>query len=609
MSHAPKKQRRAIYLSPGQKMLLVIVLLVLLALCSTVFINLRALSIQQSQEKISFENPVKGYVMVGERELVAPFYNEGFAVVGQLGRGTEVEMESWEPFITESGDEYYHINWNGEIGYISCSNITDDQSELMQETQLYVRAPVNLMVDSEGLDLGSVAPKGTLLRVMGYDHFKPDGTVNMYHVKMGDELGWIKSEYVVLDYGEAMKVWTGSEGYDIHETVDNYGGGEAVELDYWPHAKGDFSAEGNVIPEDVYALYIPASQSTMDVVEEYMDLAKDTAINAFVITLNDGVDMAYRSDWIAQYGIMDDYNAYNSPEEFGRVVQRLRDAGYYVIGRVTAFRDAPLAQARPEWAITDWNGMPMEMNDSFWPSLFSRDVWKLKVGFAVEAVDSFAFNEIQFDYVRFPDYIINYIEDGTADLKNTLNESMAQAVQRFLTYATDVLHEHGVYVSADVFGEVANNYVSTYGQYWPAVSNVVDIISGMPYPDHFGRYMENNRLFIPYKRPYRMLFNWANNAFDRQQECASPALTRTWIQTWDDYDYDYDALAIKRQIVGLYDAGITGGYMLWHGNGTLSVADDLQGVIELDYLDLYQQASRENMLLSDFIEMPTEDEP
>ncbi len=609
MARGPRKKRRTVYLKPGQKMLLVLGLLAIFALSSTLFLNFHTIRQMEAppEEGSGFADPVTGFIMVGEGELTAPFYNEGFAVVDNFGRGTQVELESWEPFVTESGEEYYHAYVGGELGYIPCVNITDDQSELMQETQLYVRTPVHLLTEPDSIELGSLVQKGTLLRVVGYDHFKPDGTVNMYHVKVGDEFGWIKSEYAVLDYGAAMDVWIGPEGYDIHETVDSYGGGEAKDLDYWPHAKGDFTDEGNVMPEDVYALYMPASHATMDTVDDYLEIAEGTAINAFVITLNDGVEMAYESPWIEQYGLMEAYHAYNTMEGFAEVVQTLRDKGYYVIGRVTTFRDSPLAEARPEWAITDGTGMPKTMSGSSWPSPYSRDVWKLKVGFAVEAADSFPLNEIQFDYVRFPDYIQDNQKEGYLDLKNTLNESMAQAVQRFLTYACDVLHEHGVYVAADVFGETSNDYVSTYGQYWPAISDVVDVISGMPYPDHFDRYMENNRLIIPYKRPYFILHNWALHVFDRQQGCASPAIVRTWIQTWDDYDYEYDALNIQRQIVGVYDAGIPGGYMLWHGNGSLSVAEDLPGAIEQDYRKLYEEAKAQNILLSDYIGMPTED--
>lgn len=95
------------------------------------------------------------------------------------------------------------------------------------------------------------------------------------------------------------------------------------------------------------------------------------------------------------------------------------------------------------------------------------------------------FNEIQFDYVRFPDRTYSYEKSGEISMQNTYGEEKAQAIQKFLMYASDEIHSVGAYISADVFGESAHNYVTGYGQYWPAISNVVDVISAMPYPDHF----------------------------------------------------------------------------------------------------------------------------
>ncbi len=606
-----KRKRRAYHLSPQQKLLLTAALLVILGLCSTVFLNFDR---HQTTDPGASDGPdwpeaVTAYVRGTIDDNTAPFYNEGLAVDERFGRGSEVLLESWEPFVSESGDEYYHAYIDGRTGYFLCQNVTDDQADLLQETQLYVRSTVNLLEEFDGLGVGALAPQGTLLRIVGYDYFKEDGSVNMYHIKMGDELGWIKSEYVVTDYSDAMTHWKEEEVYQASHVFrgDAWGGGDAGGLDYWPHEKGDFVDVGNVMPEDVYALYIPAGHCTMGVVEQYLDLAKGSSINAFVITLCDGVEMAYESDWIAGYGLSAEYKPTGTAEQFAAIVKRLQDEGYYVIGRVTTFRDAPLAKARPEWSITDWYGQPMEMSDSYWPSPYCRDVWELKVGFAAEAVQLSGLNEIQFDYVRFPDYIKSYLDEGSVDTKNTLNESMAQAVQRFLTYACDYLHRMDVYVAADVFGETSNYYVAPYGQYFPAISDVVDVICGMPYPDHYDRFQRNQQWIIPYKRPYYMLYDWGQAVYTRQQECASPAITRTWIQTWSDADYTYDSPAIQRQIVALYDAGLPGGYMLWHGNGSLSVADMLTDAIKPDYRALYDESVKAGVMLSEYMGVSTDD--
>ncbi len=612
MSQGAKTKRKHHHMSPGQKLLFTVVLLAVFAVCSTVFLDLTSMeeAYEPAEDSADWPDAVNAYVLAEEGSLTATFYNEGLAPIGEYGRGTDIQLESWEPFVAEDGQEYYHAFLDGQMGYMPCQNVTDDQSALLQEAQLYVRSTVNMLQEADDVLVGPLAQKGTLLRIMGYDYFREDGTVNMYHVMMGEEFGWIKSEYVALDYGEAMSNWNNAkDSYGDHVfRGDDYGGGDAGDLDYWPHEKGDFADEGNEMPVDVYALFVPVSHVTPDIIAQYIDLAEGTTCNAFVVTLNENWRLAYESPALKQAGVLDTYEVEGSLEQVQSAIRMLKDAGYYVIGRMTTFQDSALAQARPDWSITDWRGELMEMGGSYWPSPYCREAWQVKAAFALEAAELFDLNEIQFDYVRFPDYIQNYENEGTVDLKNTLSESKAQALQRFLTYATDLLHAHGVYVGADMFGETGNYYVAAYGQYWPAISNVVDVICGMPYPDHFGTYYENNQRVVPYRMPYKSMSDWSIKVSDRQTECGSPAIARTWIQTWDDYGYKYDSLAIMRQIIALYDADITGGYMLWHGNGSISVAEKMPEVLKYDYRALYEQSEAAGQQLSDYMKFSTSDD-
>ena len=187
---------------------------------------------------------------------------------------------------------------------------------------------------------------------------------------------------------------------------------------------------------------------------------------------------------------------------------------------------------------------------------------------AVEAVELMGFHEIQFDYVRFPDRTSSYENAGTIDFHNTYEETKAQAIQRFLMYAADTIHEHGAYVSADVYGESAFTYVTAYGQYWPAISNVVDAISGMPYPDHFGA----SGSWLPWEHPYETLNSWGRSVMERQGETATPAAVRTWIQAYNAIHEPYNTYGpdqVAAQIRGLRDAGCTGGYMTWNSAASL----------------------------------------
>ena len=221
----------------------------------------------------------------------------------------------------------------------------------------------------------------------------------------------------------------------------------------------------------------------------------------------------------------------------------------------------------------------MVANASYWPSAFCRYVWEYKVALAIDAVETMGFNEIQFDYVRFPDRTDKYEEAGTIDFRNEYGETKAQAIQRFLMYATDILHEYGVYVGADIFGETSSNYVTAYGQYWPAISNVVDVISGMPYPDHFAR----NGTYRPWEHPYETLLDWTESAAKRQSETPSPAIDRTWIQAYNAIQPPYNEYGVQEigdEIRGLREQGFTGGFMAWNASCSLTKLEELRPLYE-----------------------------
>ena len=178
------------------------------------------------------------------------------------------------------------------------------------------------------------------------------------------------------------------------------------------------------------------------------------------------------------------------------------------------------------------------------------------------------------------------------DLKNTYNESKIQAIERFVRYASDELHRLNVYVSIDVFGETSNGtYTTAYGQYWPAISNEADVISGMPYPDHFANYSYG--IASPWNNPYRLLNTWGKNIVDRQKETVSPAKVRTWIQAYDVMKHvdangiNYNSSEVQAEIKGLFDAGLRDGYITWLSSSNLYKYKLQKGAYDIDYWEEY----------------------
>ena len=166
------------------------------------------------------------------------------------------------------------------------------------------------------------------------------------------------------------------------------------------------------------------------------------------------------------------------------------------------------------------NGAPYMLASAYWPSPYQRTVWEYNIRLAIEAAEEMGFNEINFDYIRFPDMID--LDMDNIDFRNDYDETMAQAINRFLFYARDELHERHVYLSCDVFGETSNDYVCAYGQYWPMMSNIADVMCAMPYPDHFAIHDYGIEQAV-WEVPYQLLYNWGPYVMDRQEETPSPA--------------------------------------------------------------------------------------
>ena len=324
-----------------------------------------------------------------------------------------------------------------------------------------------------------------------------------------------------------------------------------ITLDYYPYEKEEF--EDNPLLKEAKTLYM--NGGVIGNVDTYIDIAKSSGINAIVVDLKDGA-LAYPLEVAKDYSKTAYDTAINSFDTYKNAIDKIKGAGLYVIGRIVVFNDPHYGKDHPEDCITS------PVSSQLWPSAYSRKVWEYNVELAKQAIKDMGFNEIQFDYVRFPESASQMSANSNTNFKNAYNEEKAEAIQNFLYYAMDQIHKEKVYLSIDVFGECSSTYVTAYGQYWPAISNVVDVISSMPYTDHFGRNTDT------WSNPYSTMLNWAKGAADRQKEIPTPAIARTWITAYDTPFWNptvvYGSQKISEQIQALYDAGLTGGFLTWN---------------------------------------------
>ena len=301
--------------------------------------------------------------------------------------------------------------------------------------------------------------------------------------------------------------------------------------------------------------------------DDYIEVIKSSGCNAVVIDIKDG-PLAYKSEVARELSPASYENAYASMEDMKAGIQKYRDAGVYLVGRIVTFNDPYYAEDHPEDCI-EYGG------SSGWPSAFSRNVWEYNVRLAREAVKEFGFNEIQFDYVRFPESTYEMSKSGKADFRNKYDETKGQAIQNFCFYAADQLRESGAYISIDVFGESAYGYVTAYGQYWTAISNIADAISAMPYTDHF----DGDR---PWADPYASVSRWAKRAEEMQGRLQSPAVARTWITGYNTPhwapDTVYDEKMLRKQVKALEDHGLDGGFIPWNALSDIGKYRQYQGI-------------------------------
>lgn len=508
-----------------------------------------------------------GYAASSEESVLV--YDEEGAVLGSLTRGAEVhyvleDMDSDSAYVRVVNGETYVL--------LEKQHLAQRYEDAVQVDTVYALRGMSLL-DETGAVPGCAVEKGMALTVTGFDGLDGDGAVLRWRVSCDRGEGYIAAANVRMTEEEALAQYDEAL-YQLHASRgDSWGGGDAAGLDYYPVEKGPIA--GNDMPDEVRALYL--NGSAVQYADSYLRVAEGSGVNAFVVDIVDGTAVSYASPVMQQYSPSAYAAAMDTMEGFRANVQKLKDAGYYLIGRITVFNDAHLAADHPEQVICDLNGTPLQISHMYWPSAYDRTVWQYKVDLALEAA-ALGFNEIQFDYIRFPDGAYNYEKAGTIDYRNTYGESKAQAVQRFLLYAAERLHSAGYYLSGDVFGECANPYVTACGQYWPAISAAVDAISGMPYPDHYSARGD----YKPWEHPYDTVHMFGSAAAERQTETASPGAVRTWIQAynalWEPYN-TYGATEVAAEVKALRDTGCTGGFMTWNGGSDINKYQSIIGAL------------------------------
>lgn len=236
----------------------------------------------------------------------------------------------------------------------------------------------------------------------------------------------------------------------------------------------------------------------------------------------------------------------------GAVMDKCWYNDIFTIGRVVCFKDPVLARKRPDLAVKDASGGAW--GDGTWVDPYSKEVWDYLLEVSLEAV-SHGFEEIQFDYMRFPSdggditkCVYPFEDDRTKD----------DVITEFMDFMRTNLKQHNVVLSGDLFGLTASGQGSMgIGQDVAIIGQYLDYICPMVYPSHYnrGEYGIPDPEADPYQTVYKSLEDFLLKL--EGTDCK----LRPWLQDFS-MRIPYGANEVRAQIQACYDLGIYE-WLLW----------------------------------------------
>lgn len=245
-------------------------------------------------------------------------------------------------------------------------------------------------------------------------------------------------------------------------------------------------------PKMVRALRVGADKATNPTEwRRLLDLAANSGINAFVIDTKDENGFVYHDTGVA---LAHEIDAVRPLYDLAEIAADMDEAGLYKITRIVTFQDNPLAREHPELAAINVDtGQPWQNNKNLrWLDPTNRDSWEYSLDLAVEAC-RIGFDEIQFDYVRFPSdgptskLRFKDLRGGDDYYSAEKQEIRLETIAAFLTEARRRLSPLGCATAADIFAiTLESSSDEGIGQLPQVLSNSVDVLSPMIYTYTYG---------------------------------------------------------------------------------------------------------------------------
>ncbi|MDE7299932.1 MAG: putative glycoside hydrolase [Lachnospiraceae bacterium] len=299
--------------------------------------------------------------------------------------------------------------------------------------------------------------------------------------------------------------------------------------------------------------------------DELLELLDSTELNTIVVDMKDDdgqLTCQMEGDMISRYGTVTRYAV-----DIRSAMKKLKEHDVYMVARVVTFKDSMLVKKAPELGIHLKDGTVYKDNSKMgWLNPLNREVLDYYVDIAAN-LKEFGFDEINFDYVRFP------TEGRISELvleRDGEEITRIEAITAAVKYLCEQIKPMGLYVSADVFGGVIRSAPDqrSVGQDYRELSRYLDYICPMVYPSHYG----NGYYGVDYPdtQPYKIVYNAlldSNKSLSGLPEGSRRAVVRPWLQDFTasylKHYIRYGKEQVRAQIEAVYDSGQTQ-WLLWN---------------------------------------------
>jgi hypothetical protein len=351
----------------------------------------------------------------------------------------------------------------------------------------------------------------------------------------------------------AVEASTGSDGsFELSPAVP---GTVTFDRPAWLSTTAEWGGEDGALdvtlePRVVRAIHAVSGLPAGDLWSPFLDIADRTEINAVVLDVKDesGV-IRYASN----VPLATEAGAVRASFDLGDAVAQIHDHGLYAIGRVVSFEDPIMANAQPDLAIRN-GSKPLRKGSQAFLDPTDPAARAYVMDLATEACKD-GFDEIQFDYIRFPTGLRSTMSlDGDGPYAGSDGQTQrVETIRSFLDEARATLHDLGCAVSADVFAIVLSTQNDQgIGQRPEDTGAAVDVLSPMVYPDHYSDgWIGFDK---PADHPYAVVENALADGIGR---IPPTTIMRPWIA-----DFNYSAKSVRAEIDAA--ASFDLGWMLWN---------------------------------------------